>query len=204
MRAKAMDSQQSRCYDDHMISLVAFFFLFFQANDHRPVILAIGDSMTAGYGVDRESAYPAQLERELKNRGYDYRVVNQGVTGSTTTQALSRLTRGLALQPEIVIIQLGGNDVSQGIPRSVTRENVRLMIERFKPGGAKIFFAGGRFPYLDDLARELNVPVIPFLEGVGGHPDLLLTDGIHPTGDGYAIIVQNMLKVIEPVITARR
>jgi acyl-CoA thioesterase-1 len=204
MRAKAMDSQQSRCYDDHMILLVAFLFLFFQANDHRPVILAIGDSMTAGYGVDRESAYPAQLEKELKNRGYDYRVVNQGVTGSTTTQALSRLTRGLALQPQIVIIQLGGNDVSQGIPRSVARENVRLMIERFKPGGAKIFFAGGRFPYLDDLARELNVPVIPFLEGVGGHPDLLLTDGIHPTGEGYAIIVQNMLKVIEPVITARR
>lgn len=204
MRAKAMDSQQSRCYDDHMIPLVAFLFLFFQANDHRPVILAIGDSMTAGYGVDRESAYPAQLEKELKNRGYDYRVVNQGVTGSTTTQALSRLTRGLALQPQIVIIQLGGNDVSQGIPRSVARENVRLMIERFKPGGAKIFFAGGRFPYLDDLARELNVPVIPFLEGVGGHPDLLLTDGIHPTGEGYAIIVQNMLRVIQPVITARR
>ena len=204
VRAKAMDSQQSRCYDDHMISLVAVLFLFFQANDHRPVILAIGDSMTAGYGVDRESAYPAQLEKELKNRGYDYRVVNQGVTGSTTTQALSRLTRGLALQPEIVIIQLGGNDVSQGIPRSVARENVRLMIERFKPGGAKIFFAGGRFPYLDDLARELNVPVIPFLEGVGGHPDLLLTDGIHPTGEGYAIIVHNMLKVIEPMITARR
>ena len=178
--------------------------MFFKANDHRQVILTIGDSMTAGYGVDGESAYPAQLEKELKKRGYDYRVVNQGVTGSTTTQALSRLTRGLALQPEIVIIQLGGNDVSQGIPRSVARENVRLMIERFKPGGAKIFFAGGRFPYLDDLARELNVPVIPFLEGVGGHPDLLLTDGIHPTGEGYAIIVQNMLKVIEPVITERR
>src|SRR5262252_3064153 len=187
-----------------MFHILALFALMLQAPAHRPVILAIGDSMTAGYGVAADASYPAQLEQELKNRGYDYRVVNQGVTGSTTTQALSRLTRGLALQPEIVIIQLGGNDVSQGIPRSVARENVRLMIERFKPGGAKIFFAGGRFPYLDDLARELNVPVIPFLEGVGGHPDLLLKDGIHPTGEGYAIIVQNMLKVIEPVITARR
>jgi acyl-CoA thioesterase-1 len=201
---KAMDSQRSRCYDDRMISVIAFLFLAFQVNDHRPVILAIGDSMTAGYGVTAELAYPAQLEKELKKRGYDYRVVNQGVTGSTTTQAVSRLTRGLALQPEIVIIQIGGNDASQGIPRNVARENVRLMIERFKPGGAKIFFAGGRFSYLDDLAKELNVPVIPFLEGVGGHPELLLTDGIHPTGEGYTIIVQNMLKVIEPVIGARR
>jgi acyl-CoA thioesterase-1 len=186
-----------------MISLVAFLFVAFQANDHRPVILAIGDSMTAGYGVDRESAYPAQLERELKKRGYDYRVVNQGVTGSTTTQAMGRLTRALALQPEIVIIQLGGNDASQGIPRNVSRENVRLMIERFKPGGAKIFFAGGRFPYLDDLAKELNVPVIPFLEGVSGHAELLLTDGMHPRSEGYAIVVQNIVKVLEPVITRR-
>jgi acyl-CoA thioesterase-1 len=167
------------------------------------VILAIGDSMTAGYGVDRESAYPAQLERELKKRGFDYRVVNQGVTGSTTTQAMGRLTRALALQPEIVIIQLGGNDASQGIPRNVSRENVRLMIERFKPGGAKIFFAGGRFPYLDDLAKQLGVQVIPFLEGVSGHSELLLTDGMHPRSEGYAIVVQNIVKVLEPVIARR-
>src|ERR1051326_2416304 len=104
-----------------MISIVAFLLLAFQVNDHRPVILAIGDSMTAGYGVDGASAYPAQLEKELKNRGYDYRVVNQGVTGSTTPQALSRLTRALAIQPQIVIIQLGGNDASQGIPRSISQ-----------------------------------------------------------------------------------
>src|SRR5262249_4665239 len=153
-------------------------------------ILAIGDSMTAGYGVAADSSYPAQLERELKNRAYDYRVVNQGVTGSTTTQALSRLTRALAIQPDIVIIQLGGNDAAQGIPREVSRENVRTIIQRFKPGGARIFFAGGRFPYLDDLAKELDVPVIPFLDGVAGHPELLLPDHAHPTAAGYAIVVR--------------
>ena len=186
-----------------MIRTITVLILILQAAAHRPVILAIGDSMTAGYGVAAEAAYPAQLEKVLKNRGYDLRVVNQGVTGSTTTQALSRLNRALALQPDIVIIQLGGNDGSQGVPRNVSRENLRVMIERFKPGGAKIFFAGGRFAYLDDLARELGVPVIPFLEGVGGHPDLLLTDGIHPTGEGYAIVVQNILRVLEPVISRR-
>src|SRR6266571_5472447 len=125
---------------------IALLILALQSNAQPPVILAIGDSMTAGYGVAADSSYPAQLERELKNRGYQYRVVNQGVTGSTSTQALSRLNRALAVQPEIVIIQLGGNDASQGIPRNVSQENLRIMIERFKPGGARIFFAGGRFP----------------------------------------------------------
>src|ERR1043166_5510351 len=89
---------------------IALLILVLQSSAQAPVILGIGDSMTAGYGVAPESSYPAQLEQELRNRGYHYRVVNQGVTGSTTTQALSRLNRALAVQPEIVIIQLGGND----------------------------------------------------------------------------------------------
>jgi acyl-CoA thioesterase I len=185
-----------------MIRLIAFLMLALQSSPRQPVILAIGDSMTAGYGVDADRSYPAQLEQELKNRGYDYRVVNQGVTGSTSTQALSRLTRSLGLQPDIVIIQLGGNDVSQGIPREVSRQNVRTIIQRFKPGGARIFFAGGRFSYLDEVAKELNVPVIPFLEGVRER-GLLLADGAHPTGEGYTIVVQNILKVIESSLSNR-
>jgi acyl-CoA thioesterase I len=180
--------------------IVAFLLLAFQAGPRQPVILAIGDSMTAGYGVPAGSSYPSQLERELKNRGYDYRVVNMGVTGSTTTQALGRLTRALAIQPDIVIIQLGGNDISQGIPREISRENVRTIIQRFKPGGAQIFFAGGRFPYLDALAKEMNVSVIPFLDGVGGHPELLLADGAHPTAEGYAIVVKNIMKTLVPAL----
>ena len=180
---------------------IALLILALQSNGQAPIILAIGDSMTAGYGVAPEFSYPAQLEKELKNRGYHYRVVNQGVTGSTTTQALSRLNRALAVQPEIVIIQLGGNDASQGIPRTVSKENLRIMIERFKPGGARIFFAGGRFPYLDELARELHIPVIPFLEGVREqHQELLLADGAHPTREGYTIAVHNILQILEPFI----
>lgn len=178
------------------MTLIALLFFLFQTSARTPTILAIGDSMTAGYGVAADSSYPAQLESELKKRGYDYRVVNQGVTGSTTTQALSRLTRALAIQPDIVIIQLGGNDVSQGIPRDVSRENVRTIIQRFKPGGARIFFAGGRFPYLDALAKEMDVPVIPFLNGVQGHPELLIADGVHPNADGYSIVVRNILKTL--------
>jgi acyl-CoA thioesterase-1 len=110
----------------------------------------------------------------------------------------------LAAQPHIVIIQLGGNDVSQGIPQSVSRENVRTMIQYFKPGGALVLFAGGRFSYLDDLARELNVPVIPFLDGVAGHRDLLQADGVHPTAEGYTVVVSNILKVLEPLLKTRK
>ena len=161
------------------------------------VIVAIGDSMTAGFGVAAEASYPAQLENELKKRGYAYRVVNQGVTASTTTQAVGRLTRALATQPSIVIIQLGGNDASAGIPASVSRDNLKLMIRRFKPGGAKVYLAGGRFPYLDELAREEGVEVIPFLDGVAGKRDLLLADGVHPNADGYKIVVANILKALE-------
>jgi acyl-CoA thioesterase-1 len=189
-----------------MTSVLGIVFLTFalQANAQAPVILAIGDSMTAGYGVEPDGSYPAQLEKQLHDRGYSYRVVNYGVTGSTTTQALSRMTRALAIQPAIVIIQLGGNDGSQGIPRNVSRENLRKMIQRFKPGGARIFFLGGRFPHLDELAAELQVQVIPFLEGVRGNRELLLADGTHPTREGYTIVTRNILKVLEPQLASAR
>jgi acyl-CoA thioesterase-1 len=180
--------------------LLALLTLLLQTGARQPVIVAIGDSMTAGYGVAPELSYPAQLEKELTRRGYPHRVVNQGVTASTSTQVLSRLTRALAAQPHIVIIQLGGNDISQGIPRSVTRQNLQTIVSRFKPGGARLLLAGGRFSYLDDLATELRIPVVPFLSGVAGNPELLQADGVHPTGEGYTVVVENILKVLEPVL----
>jgi acyl-CoA thioesterase-1 len=169
----------------------------------EPVILAIGDSMTAGYGVQPDSSYPAQLQRELTKHGFSYRVINQGVTGSTTLQAFSRLNRALAVQPEVVIVQLGGNDAAQRISRDVSRETLRTIVTRFKSGGAKIYFAGGRFAHLDDVAREQNIEVIPFLDGVAGHPDLLLNDGVHPNSDGYAVVVRNIFNVIDPYLRAK-
>ena len=170
----------------------------------EPAIVALGDSMTAGYGVQPDSSYPAQLQRELTKRGYAFRVINLGVTGSTTLQAFSRMNRALAAQPEIVIVQLGGNDAGQGISRDISRETLRKIIARFKSGGARIFFAGGRFAYLDEVAREQGVEVIPFLDGVAGHRDLLLADGVHPNSDGYAIVVRNILDVIEPYLRSKK
>jgi acyl-CoA thioesterase-1 len=184
--------------------LATLFVLLFSQSESRPVVLAFGDSITAGFGVSAESSYPSQLQRELDKRGYAYRVVNQGVSGATTVEGLGRLQRALALQPEIVIIELGGNDVEYRIPANVTRENLRKMIQRFRAGGTTVFLAGrgGETGTLQaELAKEEHVGFIgAFLEGVAGHRELLLNDGRHPTGDGYAIVVQNVLKTIEPVI----
>ena len=88
-------------------------------------------------------------------------------------------------------------------PRDVSRQNLRTMIERFRPGGTRVVLAGGRFPYVDDLAKELKVPVIPFLDGVQGHPELFISDGAHPTGEGYSIVVRNILRVSSRSSTKR-
>ena len=175
-----------------------------QADSRTTVILAIGDSMTAGFGVDFESSYPAQLEKALNKGGNLYRVVNQGVTGSTSAQALSRLDRAMASNPDIVIIQLGGNDAAQGIPQEVTRANILRIIQRFRPGGARMLLAGGRFRYQDELAKSENIAIIPFLEGVAGNRQLLLSDGVHPNGEGYTVMVKNILKVLEPFLRERQ
>jgi acyl-CoA thioesterase-1 len=166
----------------------------------RPVLLAMGDSLTAGFGVPSELSYPSQLQTALDARGYSYRVVNQGVSGSTTVAALGRMSRALALQPEIVILQFGGNDSQYAIPKNVTVDNLRKMTARFKSGGTRVFLAGRNPALFEDLAREEHLQIIPFLDGVAGHPELMISDGVHPTGDGYAIVVENVLRVIEPVI----
>src|SRR5262245_14274057 len=136
--------------------VLAILFTVLQAAP-RPVILAFGDSVTAGFGVSPELSYPSQLQRELDKRGYSYRVVPQGVSGATTVEGLGRLQRALTLQPVIVILELGGNDVEYRIPPDVTRENLRKMIQRFKSGGTQVFLAGrggetGRLQ--EDLAKE--------------------------------------------------
>jgi acyl-CoA thioesterase-1 len=183
-----------------LTTLAAALILVVQAADDRPVILAFGDSLTAGYGVPSEESYPAQLQRALDARGYSYRVVNQGVPGNTTIQGIGRMSQALRRQPHVVILQFGGNDVANRVPANVTRANLKKMIDTFKNGGTRVFLASRNIPLLAEVAREENVELIPFLDGVAGHPELLRPDGTHPNGDGYAIVVQNVLKMIEPAL----
>jgi acyl-CoA thioesterase-1 len=179
------------------------------AEPDRPVILAVGESTTAGYGVDREESYPAQLQSKLDELGYHYRVVNHGVSGSTVEGALTRMDRGIALKPKIVIIALGGNDAGGRVPAAVTRANLAKLISMFARVGAQVFVTdrtgardGSQPPSMfAELAREHHAVLMPpLLTGVAGNPDLLISDGSHPNGAGYTIIVRNILAVLKPYL----
>jgi acyl-CoA thioesterase I len=183
------------------------------APDGRPIILAFGDSLTEGHGLPLGSAYPAMLQAELDRKGYKYQVINAGVGGDTTGQGLARLSQGLELHPEVVILELGGNDGLRGTPITSMQSNLEEMIVAFQKGGAKVLLAGMTLPrnlgpdYIGafekvyvDLAAMHKVTLIPFfLEGAAGNPELNL-DEIHPNEAGYRIVTANVLKYLEPML----
>ena len=179
-----------------------------QTPDPRPVILAFGDSMTAGYGVPAEMSYPAQLQKILDERGYKYRVVNMGVTGDTTRGGLGRLSRALGTGPDIVILELGSNDRSNGISLKQTEDNLEQIIARFQKTKIAVVLAGRSLPLKEDggdiyvsLANKYHLTLIPsFLAGVSGNPNLTISDGTHPNADGYAIVVRTVMGSLEPLL----
>jgi len=176
-----------------------------QAPDTRPVIVAFGDSMTAGFGVPVDNSYPAQLQRKLDQLGYKYRVVSQGVTGDTSRGGLVRMSRVLGESPDIVILELGSNDRGNGIPAAQTQANLAQMIERFQRTRITVVLAGRSLSGSEDvyasLANKYHVTLIPsFLAGVSGNPQLTISDGTHPNADGYAIVVKTVLNSLEPLL----
>ena len=182
--------------------------------DTRPVIAAFGDSLSAGYGLDPGDSYPSNLQRLLDGAGYQYHVVNMGVSGDTTTDGVSRLPDVIALHPELVILEFGGNDGLRGQPATSTRDNLVIMIEGLQKAGAKVVLAGMTLPrnygpdYIHQfdavypaLAAKYKLARIPFLlEGVGGDPKLTQPDGLHPTAEGCAIVARTVLKYVEPLL----
>ncbi len=172
----------------------------------RPVILAVGESTTAGFGVAADRSYPAQLQAMLDAAGHDFEVINHGRSGSTTGMALSGLDRGMLLGPRIVVIALGGNDRSGRIDSGRTEENLRRMVSMFKRTGAQVVLADRQFAGDQEgdtlfarLAREEGALLMPnLLERVAGKPDLLLADGRHPNADGYALVAEQVFQFLEP------
>jgi len=170
------------------------------------VIVALGDSLTAGLGVSPDEAYPALLEARLAREGYDYRVVNAGVSGDTSAGGLRRMEWVLKLSPEIVIVALGANDGLRGLPTIAMRDNLRAIVRRAQSAGAKVLLAGMRLPpnygvdyaqefekVFSDLARGTKAPLIPFLlEGVAGEARLNLADGIHPNAEGQRRVAEHV------------
>ena len=185
--------------------------------DARPRIVAFGDSLTAGLGVSRDQAYPAQLQRRLDELDYRYRVINAGVSGETTAGGLRRVPWVLGSKPDVVILELGGNDGLRGLSLEQTKRNLSRIIEQLRQAGTTIVLAGMKLPpnygqdYIrgfeaiyPDLAKHYDLALIPFLlEGVAASPALNQADGIHPTGEGYRIVVEQVLKALAPVLHAR-
>lgn len=188
--------------------------------DARPVIVAFGDSISEGYGVQAGSSYPDFLQNELDRKGLRYRVVNAGVSGDTTAGGLARLPRIVAMKPEIVILELGGNDGLRGFPLSVTKANLEKMIVALKDAGARVLLVGMTLPanygseYIKpfeqmyrDLAAAHNVELAPFImDGAPhreGRRDLVQADGIHPTAEGHRYLAEGLLRHLEPMLETR-
>jgi acyl-CoA thioesterase-1 len=181
--------------------------------DHRPVIVAFGDSLTAGYGVPAGQSFPDFLQRKLDERGYSYRVVNEGVSGDTSSAALVRIDSIIAHQPAIIIVAFGGNDGLRGSSVAAMEENQRQIITRLQQAGAKVVLGGMTLPpnygseyvrafeaVYPRLAKEFDAALIPFLlEGVAARPELL-SDEIHPNAKGNEIVAEVVMKVLEPLL----
>jgi acyl-CoA thioesterase-1 len=182
--------------------------------DTRPVIVAFGDSLTAGFGADPGKSFPDFLQRDLDAAGLKWRVVNLGVSGNTTTDGLSRLSEVLAYKPRVTIVEFGGNDGLRGLPIETTRANLERIIQMLQGAGSKVLLAGMTLPpnygpdYIQpfqkiyvDLAAKYKLTRIPFLlEGVATHPDFMQQDGIHPTAQGNEIVAKTVMRYLKPML----
>jgi len=181
-----------------------------------PVLLVLGDSLSAGYGMDREQSWVNLLDLRLKESGFSYAILNSSISGDTSQGGLSRLPRLLdKYQPEIVIIELGANDGLRGIDPDITRDNMTRMIQQSQAAGARVLLAGIKLPpnygsaYLEqfetmypDLASKYGTLLVPFfMDGVAFSPDLLQADNIHPNEKGQPVLLDNVWKVLEPALS---
>lgn len=180
------------------------------------VILFLGDSITAGFGLDPEQAFPGLIEEKIEARRWPFRVINAGQSGDTSAGGLGRMDWLLKNRVEVLVLELGGNDGLRGLPVETTRKNLQAIIDktREKYPQARVILAGMKVPpnmgrdygkqfeaIYPELAKKNKAVLIPFiLEGVGGVRELNLPDGIHPTAKGHEIIANTVWKYLEPVL----
>lgn len=179
-------------------------------------ILFFGDSLTAGYGVDPEEAYPALIQHKIDERELPWRVVNAGLSGETTAGGLRRLDWILRQKVDIFFIELGGNDGLRGVDPATSKANLEAMIKRIRQRypDVKIVLAGMQMPtnmgpdytrefasLYPDVAQKSGAILLPFLlEGVGGVPNLNQADGIHPTPQGHTLVAETVWRVLQPLL----
>jgi len=189
-----------------------------QDSAEEGLIVAMGDSLTAGLGVPEAQAYPALLERKLRADGYAFKVINAGVSGETSSGALTRTEWMLTLNPDIVILETGANDGLRGVEPKVMRDNVNAIVKTLRAKNVVIVLAGMRMVHnlgesytrafaqvYSQIAQQYDLIFMPFfLQGVGGEPSLNQSDGIHPTAAGYERIVDNLYPHVTAAIQKLR
>jgi acyl-CoA thioesterase-1 len=180
----------------------------------RPRIVILGDSLTAGLGLEQDEAYPILLQQRLDRERLSYDVVNAGVSGDTSAGGLSRLDWSLDGDVRVLVVALGGNDGLRGLPAEELTRNLATIIERAQARHIKVMLAGMEAPpnfgqsyvvsfhrVYPELAKKYGVPLVPFLlDGVAGSETLNQRDGIHPTAEGARIVAENVWKVLLPLL----
>lgn len=179
-------------------------------------ILFLGNSLSAGYGLGTEFAFPALIQEKIDSLGWNFKVINAGLSGETSSGGLRRIDWLLQRKIDVFFLELGANDGLRGIPLDLTEQNLQATIDRVKAKNAKvkIVIAGMLVPpnmgreysskfrtLFQNLAKKNDAALVPFLlEGVGGNPKLNLPDGIHPTAEGHRIVAKNVWQVLKPVL----
>lgn len=188
-----------------------------KASGNRPVIVAFGDSLTAGYGAEPGASFPDFLQKDLDRAGFAWRVVNEGVSGDTTTDGLNRVHEVLAAKPRIVIVEFGGNDGLRGLPLETTRANLEKIVTLLRSANIRVLLAGMTLPpnygrnYIKpfeqiyvELAAQYKLARIPFLMqdivASGNFRTLMQRDGIHPTGEGNEMVANTIMRYLKPLL----
>ena len=198
------------------ILLFIAFSLILQATEPPKVILFFGDSLTAGYGLSVDEAFPALIEQRFVSTGRKAKVINAGLSGETTAGGLSRIDWALRQPVDVFVLELGANDGLRGLPLDQTQKNLQAIIDKVKAKNpkTKIVIAGMMVPpnmgpdystrfskIFPELAKKNNATLIPFLlQDVAGNEKLNLADGIHPNPQGHKIVAENVYKVLTPLL----
>ena len=189
------------------------------AEEDRKAILFLGDSLTAGYGLDKTQAFPALIQAKIDSLGWAFDVINGGLSGETSAGGLRRVNWLLQRKIDVLVLALGGNDGLRGIPVSEMQQNLQGIIDFAKnkypdiqialvgieapPNLGEVYTTAFRavFPVLSEKNRVLLIPFL--LEGVGGIPELNLPDRIHPNAEGHRIVAETVWRVLKPVLEKR-
>ena len=183
----------------------------------KPSIVVLGDSISAEYGLPRDTGWVALLRSKLPQEHFDYSVANSSISGDTTSGGLARLPAALnRLKPKIVIVELGANDALRGVPLATTEANLRTIIEKSQAANAKVLLVGMYVPpnygpdysqkfhgVYEQLSKEKHVPLVPFLlAGIENKPEMFQADQIHPTPQAQPLLLNNVWPVLKPLLGA--